>query len=209
MKILVGIATFNNRNIQPTIDSLIGQVDEIHVYDNEVNPNLTDNGKFKVFEKVKEPCYVFLCDDDLIYPPNYVRHTIEQIERYKCIITHHGRKLKKKDVNYYGGHHFGVACLHHSSYKGILHVAGTGVTAFRSDYFLPVGLHEAKYHRMADLVFSLEAAKQGKVIYTVPHNRGWIKQVPEAQPDSCYSSMVKNQSRLIEVSNEIIDILQS
>lgn len=207
MKVIVGMATFSNRPVEKAIQSLLPQVDKIVLYDNENPelPNLTDNGKFFVLTQIDEPCYVFLCDDDLLYPKDYIKRTIAAIEKYNCIITHHGRKIKKLDVPYYGGH-FAISCKGHSNYTGPLHVAGTGVTAFRSDYFSPENLHEANDKLMSDLVFSLEAAKQNKVIRTIPHQRGWIKQIPIDASTSCQNIMKHNQQRPIEVANEIFCI---
>ena len=72
MRKIVGIATFKGREkaLQKAIESLQYQCDEIIIYDNEVNPNLTDNGKFYGLTLQDKPCYFFTCDDDLQYPPN-------------------------------------------------------------------------------------------------------------------------------------------
>ena len=35
------------------------------------------------------PCYYFTCDDDIIYPPDYVSKTIESIETYIDTTTIH------------------------------------------------------------------------------------------------------------------------
>lgn len=205
MQVVCGIATFGNRPLDRVINSLIDQVDRIIVYDNETNPNLTDNGKFFGLTKINEPCYYFSVDDDLLYPKDYVKKTIEAIEKCQCIITHHGRQLLGKDRDYYRGHK-SFRCLDAVTVTEHLDVAGTGVTAFRTDYFNPNKLHESKDLRMSDLLFSLEAAKQGKKIMIVPHESGWIQQLPYDKATSCHSVMVNNQGRLIQIANEIIDL---
>lgn len=206
MKIIAGMATFGGRDTTKAINSLAFQVDEIHLYDNEKNPNLTDRGKFYGLTKITEPCYYFTVDDDIEYPQDYVRKTIEAIEKYKCIISHHGRVLQGKGRNYYRGH-FAVRCFGRANYQGRLHVAGSGVAAFRTDYFNPVQILESKDERMADLLFSLEAAKAGKEIRTIPHYEGWIKDCGDPLMETCYGSMKNNQGRLIEIADEIFDII--
>lgn len=205
MKIVVGMATFGDRPYQKAIASLSDQVDLIFLYDNNTKTDLTDNGKFYGLSRISDPCYYFSCDDDLQYPPDYVQKTIEAIEKHKCIISHHGRVLKGKDRNYYTGH-ASYRCLSDQFETLPLHVAGTGVTAFRTDYFNPTELHKAKDHRMSDLVFSLEAARQDRTIMTIPHRKGWIKQLDIDHTTSCHTVMSKNQTRLISVANEIFDI---
>lgn len=206
LPVYVGMATFKGRPVQNAIDSLLPQVDQIFLYDNEKFPDLTDNGKFWGLSQIKEPCYYFTCDDDLKYPPNYIQKTIEAIEKHKCIITHHGRVLQGLDRSYYTGHK-SVRCLSDNLETIQLHVPGTGVTAFRTDYFNPKNLHKAKDKKMSDIVFGLEAAKQGKKIMTIPHTRNWIKQLPIDHSTSIHTTESKNQSRQIELANEIFTIL--
>ena len=175
MKITANIATYNNRNVQNTINSLKNQVDEIRIYDNETElNNLTDNGKFFGLDIITEPEYFFTCDDDLIYPSDYVKKTIKAIETYGTIITHHGRKLTAENVPYYPSHDK-YHCLNDVEGGILLDVCGTGVTAFRTDYFHPKGLATCPLKKMSDLIFSLEAARQGKDIGLIGHKAGWLR----------------------------------
>ena len=83
MKVVIAIATIGNRprQLELTLDSLCGQCDELMVYNNETRKiDYTDNGKFYFLDLFKEPVYYFSCDDDIIYPPDYVSKTIEAIE---------------------------------------------------------------------------------------------------------------------------------
>lgn len=198
------MATFKGREVavKKAIESLIHQVDEVILYDNEQNPNLYDNGKFYGLTMQNEPCYYFTCDDDLEYPPNYVERTIEAIEKYKCIITHHGRLLKGLDLSYYRGH-TGFRCLDAVSFDGLIDVCGTGVTAFRTDYFNPVGLHNSEDVKMSDLVFSLEAKKQNKDIRIIPHAQGWIKHLPINFSNTIHATESRKELRQIQIANEI------
>ena len=204
MKIVVGMATFEGRElaVQKAIESLSNQVDEIVLYDNAVNPNLYDNGKFYGLTIHKEPCYYFTCDDDLLYPPDFVKNMIEAIERVGTIVTHHGRKLRALDVSYYRGHE-SFRCLDTNRFEGLIDVCGSGVTAFRTDYFNPIGLHASKDVKMSDIIFSLEAAKQGKQITVLKHSEGWIKHLPIDHSKSIHTTENKRESRQIELANEI------
>jgi len=207
LPIYIGVATFKGReqSLKRTLISLNNQTrkpTKIFVYDNEVNENITDNGKFEPLNRITEECYYFSVDDDLIYSPYYIERTIQAIEEYKCIVTYHGRILNGLDLNYFKGHQ-SFHCLKPNKVTTILDVAGTGVTAFKTSYFNPVDLYLCGQDRIADLTFSLEAKKQGKTIMLLKHPDQFIKQQPINQATSCYFSEVKNPSRQNKLANEI------
>lgn len=209
MKTVVGMATFKGREqaVEMAINSLRDQVDEIILYDNEVNPNLYDNGKFYGLTLQTEPCYYFTCDDDLNYPPNYITNLKDKIDSLGGIVSHHGRKLKGLDRSYYRGHE-SFRCLDNNNFEGLIDVCGTGVTGFRTDYFNPVGLHYSKDVKMSDLIFSLEARKQKKNIFVLKHKAGWIKHLPIDHSKSIHTTEHKNEQRQIEIANEIWNMKQ-
>lgn len=205
MKVVVGMATFKGRErcVEEAIDSLSSQVDEILLYDNEVNPDLTDNGKFYGLNLIEEPCYYFSCDDDLIYPADYVETMIEAIERTKTIVTHHGRILLGQNRSYYTGHRV-FHCLQYNASQCRLDVAGTGVSAWRTDYFNPVELAFKEDKKMSDLTFSLEASKQGKQITLIRHRGDWIRHSEKLDISKTIAvTESKNQHRQIQLADEI------
>ncbi len=83
-------------------------------------------------------------------------------------------------------------------------VCGTGVTAFRTDYFNPIGIYKSEHKRMSDLVFSLEAIKQNKKIMQLKHKQGWIKQ--QIVSSSIASTYVNNCKEQILLANQIIEL---
>lgn len=175
MKSIVGLATFEGRekSLQDTIESLKNQVDEIYIYDNSIKKDIKDNGKFYGLTKITEPCYYFTCDDDIIYPQNYVETMIDSIETFNCIVTHHGKIINEgdyfKSIEQY---HFSVRNLEERK----LDVAGTAVTAFRTDYFNPKDIINSEDFFVSDLLFAIEAIKQNKNIIHLQHSTNWIKQ---------------------------------
>lgn len=176
--VVIGIATFGTDRreaLAKVIEVLTPQCDLIVVYDNVVEPDITDLGKFApLLFPNGGPFYFFSCDDDLIYPDTYVEDMIAKIKEHGTIVTHHGRVLNGLDRSYYWGH-TSFRCLADVYQDQIIDVAGTGVTAFDTEYFHPTELTSAKDMKMSDLVFSLEAAKQGKKITVLAHKAGYIK----------------------------------
>jgi len=177
MQVVVSIATKGNRpeQLHKTVNSLIRQAYKVYLYDNSRSVDYTDNAKFFQLQFLDDPCYYFTCDDDIIYPRNYIEHTINLIEKHKAIITYHGRILKEPINSYYKGHTV-------YDFRGTqpndmyVDVAGTGVCAFRTDYFNPVDIYNSEYKCMSDLVFSLEAKRQGKTMICAARKQNWLIQ---------------------------------
>jgi hypothetical protein len=205
LPIIVGIATFKGREelLKRTIESLNGQVDKIIIYDNEVNKDLTDNGKFYGLTLQKKPCYYFSCDDDIIYPPNYIQQTIKAIDKHDCIITYHGRKLKGKGLEYYQGHE-SYSCFKTVNQQIELDVCGTGVSAFKTSYFKPIDLINSEYKNMSDVIFSLEAKKQNKKILMLSHSQGWI--VEQRTQINIHTEQIKNSQTQTKLCDEIMKL---
>lgn len=186
MKIVIGIATMQGRKkyLEKTLESLVNQGAEIHVYhNNKETIDYTDNGKFYPLHKFKdEPIYFLSCDDDIIYPTTYVQDMVEAIDLFGRIVTHHGRILLGENRSYYHGHK-AFRCSSEIKENVFLDVAGTGVTGFRTDYFNPINLHESRFQRMSDLVFSLAAAINGKEIVLLTHAKDYFitQDVPEIE----------------------------
>ena len=209
--IVIGIATFKGREkaLERCIESLNKQTipySEIHIYNNEENVDLTDNGKFYglLSEKAND-CYYFSCDDDLIYPPTYISDMVQAIEQHKCIVTHHGRKLRGTNRDYYRGH-YSLRCLARNVREMEIDVAGTGVTAFSTEYFNPRGIIFDKRHRMSDCLFSLLAAQQQKKIIILKHLLGYIKQSEVDETKSCFGREHKNCKLQNQIADEIFTI---
>ena len=188
--------------------SINGNFHDLNIYDNEQREDLKDNGKFYFLKEYSGPVYYFMLDDDIYYPKWYFERTIEAIEKYQCIVTYHGRKLKGKGLNYFKDHDF-YGCLNEVTEDKEIDVAGTGVTAFRTDYFNPTELYKSPFKRMSDLIFSLEAAKQGKKIMLLSHTEFDFRDLRAPLSDSCYFIESKNPERQGKIADEIYDIKQN
>jgi hypothetical protein len=208
MKRIAAIATFNGRQeyLKKAVASLAHQVDEIRIYDNEVRPiDLTDNGKFFFLQEYKEPVYYFTCDDDLLYPPTYIQDMVNAIERTGGIVTHHGRILRGQGLRYYSGHK-AYHCLKENRFEARIHVAGTGVTGFRTDYFNPVDIWQSEDKCMSDLVFSVEAARQRKKITVLKHEHGYIKYLDVPLSQTIFGTHRNKDTRQSELADLILTL---
>jgi len=209
--IVVGIATMNSRknSLAKVLQSLNNQTikpDKIVIYNNDENNfNATDNGKFYYFETEEsknEEVIFFSMDDDILYPKTYIEDMIKAIEKYNCIVTHHGRILNGLDLHYYRGHK-AYSCLYDNNYEGYIDVAGTGVVGFSTAYFKPTNIFESEYKRMSDCIFSLEASKNQKDIIILKHKTGYLKDICDDMVNSCHRLESIQPTKQIEVCNEI------
>jgi len=196
--IIVGIASVSNRfnNLKNTLSSLYEQVDEIHIFLNNYKgkyswmqrPKITvyeskdhgdhgDAGKF--FFAGKKAGYFFTCDDDLIYPKDYVKKTIEKIEFYKreAIVTYHGRIFRMDNIkSYYRDRNELYHCLNEVKIDKDVHFGGTGVMAFHSDTCnITKEVLPLYYKNMADIHIGIYAQKNKIQIKALAHKGGWIK----------------------------------
>jgi len=195
MKVSANVATYPGREkaLALMLESIKGQFDVVRVYHNECKDcsivsgsimdhvfdyttagNNADNGKFYALDIITEPEIYCTLDDDLRYPPNYREQLEKAVNEFGCIVSYHGRRIHGTGFNFYKGT-TQFPCLGTVHESEIIDVVGTGVCAFDTRYFHPKGLADSPDLRMSDLVFSLEAAKQGKQMGVLKHDVGWIK----------------------------------
>jgi len=134
-----------------------------------------DAEKFYGFNKVKG--YIFTCDDDLIYPPDYVSTMIRFLKEHgdKVIATCHGRVMNPKPVTTsYGDRKAAYHWIREVNETVHLDIGGTGVMAWHSDYFFP-DYKKITKKNMADIWIHGFAKQQGCSIMLCPHPGDWIK----------------------------------
>lgn len=197
--IIAQIASMPEREhmLVSTVESLIDQVDRVRIALNNytsipvelaregimIYKRNNEKGDAEKIYNLSTVCgYVFLCDDDLIYPPDYVETMVDRLrgEDNQCILTCHGRIMNEKPVsNSYTDRVAAFHCLQDVDYDGPVDIGGTGVMAFHSDYFMPV-YKFVNIANMLDIWIARFAYEQGCVIKMQPHDEGWIQyQHPE------------------------------
>lgn len=206
--IVAGIATIPTRieQVKKTIESLLPQVDELYVclnnftgYPQEIlNTTPFDGGKLimtiaqgsdeQKFRNVSGDIYLS-CDDDLIYPDNYVKVIKNRLEHYD-IVTFHGRNFNRMPINsYYKSAGSKYRCLDKVSIDVPVMVGGTGCMAFKPrDFRVTLADFPSKY--MADVHLSVKALKENKRIMCIAHEAGWIKYQPV--PNTIYDRFRDN-----------------
>lgn len=216
--ITANLATIKSRKytLQGVVDSIRHQVDTVRVYGNDYLPEVegdnvevytgkdyTDNSKF--FWLPESHGIYLSCDDDIIYPPDYVEKIKWYMNKYpKTWITFHGRRLKGFDLNYYTGHQT-FQCLRTVEGDWDIDVCGTGVSAFHTDT-IKFDMKKWKYFRMSDLMASLELAKKGVRIICAEHKIFWLKNADSHKNQAIHERESKNSVNQDHVANQIYDL---
>lgn len=217
MVITANLATIEARKytLQGVIDSLKDQVTTVRVYGNDYTPEVegdnvevytgpdyTDNAKF-FWLPISKGIYLS-CDDDIIYPPDYVETILRAFKKYpNTWLTFHGRKLKGLNLPYYTGHHT-YQCLRDVDGDYQIDVPGTGVSAFHTDLikFDPLTW---KDYRMSDLMVGLELAKKDIRTICLGHKMFWIKSAQSYLKQSIHIREQRN-TRQNELANVIYEL---
>jgi hypothetical protein len=220
------VASFGARidSLEETVQSILDQVDELHVYLNEMDRvpyylkqkkikvfrsqdemgDLGDAGKFYTADQVKG--YHFTIDDDIIYPKNYVATMIAAIEKYgrRCAVSHHGRNFDRLPVqSYYHDATQQFSCLREVGKSQQVHVCGTGVLAYHTDT-LRISVDEFEYTNMGDIWFSKHCAERNIPIMVLEHRRGWIKLCRNFREEtSIFTTSSRNDSVQTSVLNSV------
>lgn len=203
MSVIANIATIRERekNLFNTVESLLPQVDAVHITYNGYKPTYTwpkgvliskkdnskgDAGKFYYYcgHKEKYDNWLF-CDDDLIYPPDYVERCLKKIDKFPdAVLSFHGRKYKPRPIEgYYTSKKSKVAgyrCLGDVPNDVCLRgqgTLGTGVMFFKSGV-LDLSWNDFKLANMADVWIAKFAAEQRRRLIVCKHEAGWILPQP-------------------------------
>jgi len=170
--------------LQKTVESLRPQVEGIFVTLNnyvsvpeflkEENTIILDNnkgdaGKFWFVDKLQG--YILTCDDDIIYPPSYVRYMTSFCKQYDCPVTLHGKTFNpdtafNRPLAIY-------RCLDDVLSDGRVDVGGTGVMCFHTDQ-VKISYDYFGSANMADLWFAKACKEQDVRIMCLAHQKGWL-----------------------------------
>ena len=223
-KITACMATIPSRKhvLAKVVNSIINQVDSLIIYLNDfeeipiflIDPKITvyksqneagklgDAGKF--YKSGELNGYVLTIDDDLFYPPDYVKKIINKIKKYKSIVSFHGRVLKKQPIaDYYSKSTTEFyRCLRDVIGDHNVHIGGTGVMGFHSS-FININIKDFKVPNMADIWLAKLAQQQKIPIIVAEHKAGWIKHAPIDLSTTIASKRGKHHKIVTKIVNKI------
>lgn len=201
--VCVAIATYPARknSLLETIDSLIHQVDYLLLYLNEyqaipseINKHKQRNkiicvvdetgerraeGKFHWMSRVQG--YYLTCDDDIIYPDNYVEKTTSAIEKNnrRCVVGYHGVVFKNSVASFKADRKSFYKFTEHLEENKKCHLLGTGVAGFHSQLFAGINTQLLEQYPFAvDPAFAV-ICKENKIsMLCLMHDENWLQSSP-------------------------------
>lgn len=180
------------RALRRVVDSLLPQVDRLNVYLNghDAIPGFLRHPKVvvawskhtgdigdagKMFWTATVRGYHFTCDDDILYPSDYVAKTVATIERYGrgSVLSYHGSRIVEPFESYYRTRKT-FRFLRELDHDEVVHVPGTGVAAWHTDTIrlMPEDFSVAN---MADVWLGVACQKQRVSVVTPAHEAGWFE----------------------------------
>lgn len=205
------------RELRDCVHSLLPQVDELRIFLNgyrhtpaylsemsgvkvfrsQEYGDQGDAGKFFGVESTRSE-YLFTCDDDIIYPLDYVTRMLQalSIAGEEVIVGVHGVLLKQPFDRYYDERsryvlrH--VAGLDAPQY---VHVLGTGTVVMRTDK-CRISELLFQYPNMADIWLARHSQEQSIPLLAIDRARSWLRQndypnedrANPAEPGSIYEA---------------------
>lgn len=208
-KVFVGIASIPQRvySLEKTINSLMHQVDEIGVFlDNydyvpkfilnndkiayklsgDFSRDVGDAGKFYWVDGFSG--FYFTCDDDLIYPNDYVKKTINKIVSFQgpAVVGWHGSVFLSPFEDYYSSKSRRVFAFGAPRpYDTPVHILGTGCLGFHTEH-IKVSFDDFLTPNMADVYFSCLGQQQRIPFVVIEHAKGEIVESDNSQDFSIY-----------------------
>ena len=191
-QITVSMASIPNRQdgLKSAVKSLIGQVDYLNIYLNNYKlvpsflknskilifrsqdyRDLGDIGKFYFSENIKG--YHFTCDDDIIYPSNYIEFMLLKLKKHRGFISCHGAIFNSPFYSFYKSKttfHF----RHEIKNDISVNLVGTGVMGYDADK-IKVPLNIFKNKNMADVYIAIFAKNKNIQCTVVAHKEFFLK----------------------------------
>lgn len=203
--------------LQKTIESLLPQMDRINVFLNNYTtvPDFLNNEKIqlefgdnslgdagKFFWANTTHDYHFICDDDIIYAPDYADKMIKKIDKYgrMAVIGVHGINLRFTPITDYNSSTERFSF--HSALENdtLVHILGTGTIAYYGQA-IKVSLNDFKEKNMADIFFALLGQNQKVSFISIEREKRWL--VQQKTPNSIFSEMSSSINSIMKYINGI------
>jgi hypothetical protein len=185
---------------------IAAQVDHVYVYLDDFDevpvflaedPNVTvirsqDTGRFRAAGRflflldLAEPVVVISVDDDIHYPPDYVRRLVDALAEAdgNAVVGVHGTRFSPPFRDYVRDAR--TVWFARRLWRGrSVDQLGAGTVAFRSDR-LSFDVREWQAIRCDDIMLAGEAKKRGLPLLCIPRRRFWMRPIGEYQTHSLW-----------------------
>lgn len=193
VRTMASVASIPQREkpLQLVVERLLPQVDRLNVYLNGYrhtpmflqqpgifiahsteNGDVGDAGKF--FWLGTSTQYFLTCDDDILYPYDYVARTVAAIDKYdrRAVVGWQGSILGSDFEDYYANGSRRILSFYSDLNRDTpVHILGTGTVGFHVSAF-DIGFSDFRSPNMADIWFGLKAQQQAVPFIALRHRTG-------------------------------------
>jgi hypothetical protein len=148
--------------------------------------------------------YLLFCDDDIVYPSNYVERVVDGIERYgrRAVVGFHGSVFPENFESYAKNRGRGCSYVHLLKEDMPVHILGTGVMGYHSstpsalaeypgDHFR-VSMADFPYPNMLDIWFGIACQDHEVPLVCLAKPGGIFRVLP--QKDSIHDGVLRDDS---------------
>lgn len=231
-KVVASICSIPSRekSLKKTLNSLNDQVDAIYLYldgyssvpayvsdnmkvkliESPVGNSPRDNAKFIPYNDLKRSVgefYYFTCDDDIVYPSDYVNTLIRSLNKYnnQVVAGVHGVVVSEKIKSYFKNrfvYHFENDELNEYA---LVNNLGTGTAAFHSSIIDKINVNEWSQGGMVDIFFGQLCYNKKIPMIVIPRHPSWLY----TDPDAIETPTLFNEYKASNKEKLILDILNS
>lgn len=197
------VATIDGREsiFEKMKESIINQVDMLIV----VYRSPSDG--FKFFGADRLQGYVFVLDDDILYPSDYVDEMIKAVEKYgrNAVICCSGKIMKPRPINdFYADEFKCLKTFERVEKDTVVEIPLTCAIAYHTDGVLHLCEHEMLHPNMADINLAIYCKQMGIPVICKAHSTDWLTNLmPELPPGTftIFDSFRGNTSKQVELIN--------
>lgn len=224
-KVTCSLATLKEReeSLKLTVQSLLPQVDRLNIYlhgYDEIpewlkHKKITigqgadnkDNDKFFWVPETKG--FHLLCDDDIIYPKDYVKAVKEDLKRfgYEIAISYMGANPLRLPIASYYQDRLKISLFDELDEDLEMKILGTGCLAYYTKEPLQFYYNDAPWF-MSDIIFSTFLADIGVQKVVPKHKANWFKYTNITTP-TIYDEQVNDDFEQTKWINSRADIFQT
>jgi hypothetical protein len=134
-----------------------------------------DQDEFKAVPQWKSDDVALICDDDIIYPPNYVEKMVECLDRHpKSVACVHGAILMEPFTDY-AMDRYVARSVGGLAYDTQVHLPGTGTTAFRVGDLHVSLKQDFPWSHCVDPCIGMLCKKQNVEVWSVARPDKWLE----------------------------------
>jgi hypothetical protein len=145
--------------------------------------NFTSSAVWLMMEGVEG--FVFVCDDDILYPLNYTSTMIDTIKKYECkaLLSMYGEIACRPFADYYNGRH-GFLFDIEVKVDTPVDICGGGCSLFHTDFMKP-SIKDFPDLYSRDLWLSILAHRNNLLLIRPKSGKNWLRygNIPAGSPE--------------------------